>query len=66
MWVRIYCRVEQEEALQKYEGVWAIYKAKYESFAKFQQLQREMDELHLVSEQSKPPSVVHHSITWIK
>jgi len=49
-------RVQQEETLRKYEGIWASYQAKYESFEKARKLQKMQEELQLLENQSESPS----------
>ena len=44
-------RAHHEQALSKYEDIWASYHAKYEGFAKAQELQKKFEELQLVDEQ---------------
>ena len=43
---------EQSNALSKYEGIWASYKAKYESKEKVRLLRSKEEQLHTVQEHS--------------
>ena len=46
------CSSEQSNALSKYEGIWASYKAKYESKEKVRLLRSKEEQLHTVREHS--------------
>ena len=43
---------EQSNALSKYEGIWASYKAKYESKEKVRLLRSKEEQLHTVRQHS--------------
>jgi hypothetical protein len=49
---------EQSNALSKYEGIWASYKAKYESKEKVRLLRSKEEQLHTVREHSTPGIVM--------